>query len=49
MAQQARRQLKVLGEVVGRDQRSQQEYAKYREQCESRLRNVKREMRKARR
>lgn len=46
---QARRQLKVLGEVVGRDQRSQQEYAKYREQCESRLRNVKREMRKARR
>lgn len=46
---QARQQLKVLGEVVGRDQRSQQEYAKYREQCESRLRNVKREMRKARR
>ena len=46
---QARRQLKVLGEVVGRDQRSQQEYAKYREQCESRLRDVKREMRKARR
>ncbi|MDD6566898.1 hypothetical protein [Parafannyhessea umbonata] len=46
---QARRQLKVLGEVVGKDQRSQQEYAKYQKQCESRLKNVKKEMRKARR
>lgn len=46
---QARRQLKVLGEVVGEDQRSQQEYAKYQKQCESRLKNVKKEMRKARR
>lgn len=42
---QARRQLKRLGEVVGSDQRSQQEYANYRKQCESRLKG----MRKARR
>lgn len=38
---QARRQLKRLGEVIGTDQRSQQEYANYRKQCESRFKSMR--------
>ncbi|MGN0075588.1 MAG: hypothetical protein ACI38Z_01230 [Parafannyhessea sp.] len=41
-AKQARLQLKRLGEVIGPDQRSQQEYANYCKQCESRLKNLRR-------